>query len=132
MAGNNGKYKRYILDTSAVIAQLANEPGANKMARIKSQSYLPFIALSELYYVIWNKNGRAEADRYYGIVKGWGMPILQPNERIILNAGRFKALYRIGIADSYIAAFALDNNAYLVTKDRDYRKLEKEILIYWL
>jgi predicted nucleic acid-binding protein len=132
MAGDNGRHKRYILDTSAVIAQLAKEPGANKIAHIKPLSYLPFMALSELYYVIWNKHNKAEADRFYGIVKSWGIPILQPNERVILNAGRLKAVYKLGIADSYIAAFALDNNACLVTKDTDYRRLEVEIPIYWL
>lgn len=132
MAGNNGKYKKYILDTSAVIALLADEPGAAKITHIKERSYLPFIVLSELYYIIWNKHSKPEADKFYGIVKGWDMPILQPNERVILNAGRLKAVYKLGIADSYIAAFTLDNSACLVTKDSDYRKLEKEILIYWL
>ncbi len=132
MANNNAKHKRYVLDTSAVIAQLANESGAAKISQIKSSAFLPFIALSELYYIMWNKKGKPEADRFYGIVKSWQIPVLLPNERIILNAGRFKAIYKMGIADSYIAAFALDINAYLVTKDTDYRRLEKEISIYWL
>ena len=118
--------------SSALIAQLVNESGAAKIAQIKPHAFLPFIALSELYYIIWNKKGKAEADRFYGIVKSWGMPVLQPNERVILNAGRIKAVYKMGIADSYIAAFALDSDAVLVTKDVDYRKLEKEISVYWL
>lgn len=129
--GDN-KRKGYVLDTTAIIAYLANESGAGKVAQVKTEALLPFIALSELYYIIWNKKGKAEADKFYGVVKSWHLPVLQPNERIILNAGRFKAVYKLGIADSYIAAFALDNNGYLVTKDADYHNVEKEILIYWL
>ena len=42
---------RYLLDTSALIAYLANESGSQVVARLRTQSAIPFIALSELYYV---------------------------------------------------------------------------------
>lgn len=42
---------RCLLDTSALIAYLGNEEGAETVARVRNVSSLPFIALSELYYV---------------------------------------------------------------------------------
>lgn len=88
-----------------------------------------FISLSELYYLIWNKKDKAEADNIYGLVKSWHMDILIPDERVILTAGRLKATYKLGEARSYIASFAIDTNSVLVTKDPDYDVLEDEIKI---
>jgi predicted nucleic acid-binding protein len=122
----------HLLDTSAIVAYLAEEKGADIVARFKSKSAIPFIAMSELYYIIAGRLGKAEADRMYGMVKSWGLPILLPNERVILNAGRIKALYKLGIADSYISAFARDEQLILVTKDRDYELMKGEIQLHFL
>lgn len=120
----------YILDTSSLIAYLADEHGAEEILSILNSCAIPFICLTELYYLIWNKFGKAKADSIYGTVKSWGMPMLLPNERVILNAGRIKSVYKLGIADSYIASFAAEYNCPLVTKDADYKVLENEIDIY--
>lgn len=119
----------FVLDTSALIAFLADEKEAAAVSKVLLLSKIPFICLSELYYLVWNRKDRAEADKIYGIVKSWGLPVLYPNERVILNAGRIKAVYKLGISDSYIAALTLDEGTSLVTKDKDYKILEKEIKI---
>ena len=123
---------RYLLDTSALIAYLGNESGGSVVDRYRFQAAIPFIVLSELYYVIWHKKGRAEADFIYGIVKSWKLPTLLPDERVILTAGRFKGAHRMGIADSYIGSFASTEQLILVTKDRDFKVVEKEIQIQWI
>lgn len=117
----------FVLDTSALIAFLADEKEASAVLKVLALSKVPFICLSELYYIVWSKKDRAEADRIYGIIKSWNLPVLYPNERIMLSAGRIKAIYKLGIADSYIAAFSLDEGFPLVTKDKDYKVLEQEI-----
>ena len=119
----------FILDTSALIAYLADEKEAAEVLRVIPSSRIPFICLSELYYLVWNRKDRAEADRIYGMVKSWGLSVLYPNERVILNVGRIKAVYKLGISDSYIAALALDEGLTLVTKDKDYKILRQEIKI---
>ena len=123
---------RYLLDTSAFIAYLGNENGGSVVSQYRSQSVIPFIVLSELYYVIWRKKGRAQADFIYGVVKSWKLPMLLPNERVILTAGRFKGEHRMGIADSYIGAFANTEKLILVTKDRDFKVIEEEVQIQWI
>ena len=119
----------FVLDTSALVAYLADEKEASEVSKVLPLSVIPFICLSELYYLVWNRRGRAGADRIYGIVKSWNLPVLYPNERVILNAGRIKAVYKLGISDSYIAALTLDEGLILVTKDKDYKILEQEIKI---
>lgn len=119
----------FVLDTSALIAFLADEKEAASVLKVLPLSKLPFICLSELYYIVWQRKDRAEADRIYGIVKSWNLPVLYPTERVILNAGRIKAVYKLGIADSYIAAFSMDEGFPLVTKDKDYEILKQEIKV---
>lgn len=123
----NIKQFSYIFDTSAVIAYLTDELGADKIESLKPKAALPFMVLSELYYLTWRRLGKAEADNTYGLVKSWDLPTLYPNERIILTAGRFKAVYKLGIADSYIAAFSTIYNVPLVSKDPDYEDLISEL-----
>lgn len=117
----------FVLDTSALIAFLADEKEAPVVLKVLALSKIPFICLFELYYLVWSKKDRAEAGRIYGIVKSWNLPVLYPNERIMLSAGRIKAVYKLGIADSYVAAFSLDEGFPLVTNDKDYKVLEQEI-----
>lgn len=122
--------KGFLLDTSAILAYLAGEKDGKLLDLVWEVSSIPFIALSELYYVTWRKAGKAEADRAYGVVKGWNLPIYFPDERVILTSGRFKVLYRLGISDSYIAAFAFINRRVLITKDPDFKALTEEIEIF--
>ena len=126
------KGTRFILDTSAILAYLHGEEGGKLLDLVWETSAIPFMAMSELYYVTWQRGGKAEADRAYGLVKGWDVPFHLPDERIILSAARFKVLYRLGIADSYIAAFALINQAVLLTKDPDFEAAVEEIRIFQL
>ena len=51
---------------------------------------------------------------------------------ILDTSGRIKALYKLGISDSYVAACALEDEGELVTKDKDYKVLEKEVSISFL
>ena len=122
----------HIFDTSAVIAYLADEKAAARVHALKPKAAIPFMVYSELYYLIWQRKGKAEADTFYGLVKSWDLPLLMPNERIMLTAGRLKAAHRLGIADSYIAAFALLYEMPLVTKDSDYQALAPELKIILL
>ncbi len=117
----------HVFDTSAVIAYLANESAASRVHALKPKAAVPFMVYSELYYLLWQRKGKAEADTFYGLVKSWDLPLLLPNERIILTAGRLKAEHRLGIADSYIAAFALLHEVPLVTKDSDYEALVPDL-----
>jgi|TARA_B100000959_G_scaffold201675_1_gene211089 predicted nucleic acid-binding protein len=118
---------KYILDTSAILAYLGKEKGSAKLASFKSRSAIPFIALTELYHITWQKKGKVTADKTYGVVKAWQLPMLLPDEKIILTAGRFKVNYHLGIADSFIIYFANNRKCSLVTKDPDYEVLKDEV-----
>ena len=117
----------HLLDTSAVIAYLAQEPGADRVKDLRQALGIPFIVLSELYYVTWRKQDQWVADEVIHEVLGWHLPLLLPDERVSLSAGFLKARYSLGVADSFIAALALAHRATLVTKDPDFRVLQPDL-----
>ncbi len=118
-----------ILDTSALVAFFANEPGAHTVSRHRSTLAIPFIVLTEFMYLIWKRQGEEEAVARYTLVTEWNRPILWPDETILLTAARFKAQYALGVADSYIAAFAKIYRCPLLTNDRDYQRLHGELAL---
>lgn len=119
---------KYLLDTSALIAHLAEEPGGEQVRAIRTQCALPFIiVLTELYYVSWRHHNQVLADQTIQQVMSWHLPLLLPDQRISLSAGYLKARYRLGVADCYVAALALAYQVTLVTCDTDFRALAPEL-----
>ena len=94
---------------------------------------LPFVALLELHYITQQEQGIAEADRRYAILKQANV-LWAFDEPTLLTAARLKAENHISIADSMIAAVAIQNRATLVHKDPEYEclkdRLEMEALPY--
>ena len=122
----------FLLDTSAILAYLLNEPQASRVAAFHPKAVLPFIALSELYAALWLKFGQDKADEAVVTVQQWRRPWLWPTPESTLLAGRWRACYRLGLGDSFIAALAFTYGATLVTKDSDFRVLERELRLLYL
>lgn len=127
MPASAKRVPRYLLDTSAILAYLLNEPAAGRVAALHSQAALPFVAVAELYAAIWLKLGQAKADEVVAAVRAWALPWLWPTEEAVLLAGRWRAVYRLGLADSFIAALAFLSHTTLVTKDPDFRPLAPDL-----
>lgn len=123
---------RFVLDTSALMAFMTGEEGADGVEKIlagKGNSlFLPWPVLFEIYYVTRRTRGEKEADRRFVLVKELPVSILwQMEERDVLTSARIKAQFRISFADSIIAAAALRYDAILVHKDPEYEGLSEMI-----
>ncbi len=124
--------ERFVLDTSALLAFMTGEEGANVVEEILrskgAKTFIPWPVVFEIYYVTRHKRGEKEADKRYVLVKELPATILwQAEEPEVLTAARFKALFRISFADSIIAAAASRLNAVLVHKDPEFEPLAKVI-----
>jgi len=116
--------KSYVLDTSAIFTFTKSEDGSDivedilvSAAKGRSYVYLSFISLMELYYVTWQAKSERAARELIILVKSLPVQRVDPNERIILSAGRIKALHRLSVADAFIAATAIEKSSILVHKD---------------
>lgn len=117
----------HLLDTSAILAYLLNEPEATRVSEVHHVSCLPFITLAELYAALWIKFDQPTADVAIATLRQWKRPWLWPTETTLLLAGRLRALHRLGLADSLIAALAVAHHLVLVTKDSDFQSLEPDL-----
>lgn len=120
----------YLLDTSALLTLMENEPGADRVeAILRTENVLiPCTALLEVYYITRRRQGEAEADRRYAILKVLSATILWAlDEPTLLRAGRIKAAHRLSFADAVAAAMAAQNDAILVHKDPEFDALENHV-----
>lgn len=125
---------RYVLDTSALLCYLRDEAGADQVFDIlsskSSDTRMHRVNLGEIYYGILRKDGERKANEVYGFLVQYPVHYLEDlSDPFLVTVGRLKVHYGLGFADSFAAAAAVLNNAILVTKDNDFRPLEKKRII---
>jgi len=116
----------YLLDTSAILTLIEDEPGADRVDELvrAGKALLPFMAGLETYYISLREAGADEADRRLFLLHQ--LPVRWLNtveEAVLVRAAHFKTRHRISLADSLIAAFAAEAGAVLVHKDPEYEAL---------
>jgi predicted nucleic acid-binding protein len=121
---------RYLLDTSAVLALMEDEDGADRVEKVLRQSevLLPFPVFLETYYISLQERSEAVADERYALLRHLSVTeIWSVDEPTLLTAARLKARFRVSFADALIAAFAVRNHAVLVHKDPEFEALAGQV-----
>lgn len=129
--------ERFVLDTSALLAFMTGEKGADTVERIlagkENRLLIPWVVLLEIYYVTKRTRGEKEADRRFVLIKELPASILwQMEEPDVLASARIKAQFRISFADCIIAATAFRQDAILVHKDPEYECLSGTVKLHSL
>jgi predicted nucleic acid-binding protein len=112
--------KPFLLDTSALMALIEDEPGAERVEHLLTNetSIIPWAALMEVFYMTMREKGRDEAETRFSMLKQSPAQVLwEMSEAILLLAASIKAKNRVSFADSIMAGFAIHQNAILVHKD---------------
>mgnify|MGYP000261199934 CR=1 FL=1 len=124
----------YVLDTSAILAFTDAEPGAGEVRRLLEEARAGrcrilacSITIMELFYTTLRERDEDQAARLVALVKSWPISWVEPEERVLLQAGRLKACYRLSVADALIAAVAKLYQAVLVHKDPELESLGHEV-----
>lgn len=118
-----------MLDTSAVLALIEDEAGADRVEQLlrSTQALVPWPVLMETYYITQRELGQADADRRYAMLKRAAEVLWELDEPVLLTAARFKGEHPISFADALIAACAFRRGATLVHKDPEYAVLESTV-----
>lgn len=122
----NVNHERFVLDSSAVLALIEDEAGAERVAEAlqSGNAVLPWITLLEVYYISRREQGKAEADQRYALLRRSGAAIVWDiDELTLLAAARLKAEHRVSLAGAIIAAYALRRGAILIHKDPEFEAL---------
>jgi len=112
-----------LLDSSAVIALIEDEDGADRVEEVLREggALLPWLALLEVHYITRQEAGEEEADRRLVLLKGSDCEILwDVDETLMLTASALKAERRLSLADALIAAYARRRGAVLLHKDPEF------------
>jgi len=123
--------KCYVLDTSAILTLRDNEPGAEQVSdllysaeRGKVKVLLSFISLMEVLYRVWKDEGKLEGKLAYEQVQSLPLTIMHENPLSLEKAAAVKATERLSLADAWIAATAIMEEATLVHKDPEFESLQ--------
>ena len=122
--------ERYVLDTSALLTLMEDEDGAQRVEEVlrSAVALLPCIVLMEVYYIVRQERGEAEATRRYALARELPLTVIwELDEPTILLAGRLKADHRLSLADAVIAATAVRQQATLLHKDPEFEAVTAEL-----
>jgi len=124
--------KAHLLDTSAIFALTDNGDGVDVVEGFldrakKGQTSLHISAMTamEVYYVSSEESGEEEANRLLLLVRALPVTELPLEDALVLPAARFKARYKISVADAWIAATAAVHDLILVHKDPEFDRLKE-------
>jgi predicted nucleic acid-binding protein len=123
---------RYVLDTSALLSLIEDEPGAARVEEVLRTEavIIPWMCSLEVVYITQQERGVAEAERRYALIKALPVTHLwELEEALLLTAARLKATYRLSLADTIIAACALRERAILLHKDPQYEALVGQVAL---
>jgi ribonuclease VapC len=85
-----------------------------------------------VYYVILRMDGREKAEEIARAVQTLPIEVVDVDESLAKEAGRFKVKYKISYADCFAAALARIKKGELLTGDREFEQLKKDIRIIWI
>lgn len=114
--------KLYLLDSCAVITASDFEEGYQVVQKIfddkNSKILMHKYNLLEAYYITLKRQGKKIADEIVSLLKLSDVKIIvEFDDNIFYEAARFKATYKVSLADAIALATAVKLDASLVTSD---------------
>ena len=127
----------FVLDTSALMAFIEKEEGAERVREVllKKSIIIHWLSIMETVYISQRELGEEEALTRYALLKKLNARIIwDADEAFLLNAAKITSTHSLSLEDSVIAATATQNKGILLHKGPGYELLqdvlEMEILPY--
>ena len=125
---------RYVLDTSALLAYIEDEEGADTVEELFERAernqailFVSFVTFTELFYITLREQGDEVACQRMALLERLPLVRVESDPPTGLTAGRLKASYSLSLADSWIAALAELYAAVLVHKDPEFAALASRV-----
>jgi predicted nucleic acid-binding protein len=128
-----------VLDSWALMCYLEQEAGYEKVIDLFEQAthsskplLMCMVNWGEVYYQIMRRLGEAKAQEIERLIRSFPIHLVEADQDLTREAARFKAAKRMSYADCFAAALAKTKKAELVTGDKEFEEVEKEVKILWL
>jgi predicted nucleic acid-binding protein len=130
---------RHVLDASAVIAYLDREPGHEQVVDLLEKAgdgravlFMTAVNWGEVLYAVQNARGLEKRDEVELTLASHPIAIVEVGQELAKRAARLKAEKKLPYLDCFVVALAEDRRATLVTCDKDFQRVDKNVKIFWL
>lgn len=130
---------KYIFDSYSLFSYLEGEKGAQKVSEIikyalvdKAEILMSVINWGEIYYIVLREQGKEVASLYLKTINRYPIKIVDVDKSLTLEAANFKAFHKMSYADAFAAALAKVQKAKLVTGDKEFKSVERDVKIVWI
>lgn len=131
--------KNYLLDSYAIISYLNGEKGAESVSDIFSEcvrrdvpSAVCIVNYGEVLYHALRSGGKDKEREAAALMQLLPLNVLDIDIPLTRQAAFYKAFNKISYADAFAAASAKVYKHVLVTGDKEFKPLGKEIEIEWI
>jgi predicted nucleic acid-binding protein len=129
----------YVLDSFALLAFLADEPGADIVREIleygqrhDSSVWMSVINLGECLYIVEREQGLTAAHRAIAAVRQLPVKEAIADRERTFAAAHIKAHHKLSFADAFAVALAQEKSATVVTGDPEFKQAETLAPVLWL
>ena len=129
----------YVLDSYALLAYLAGEPGGSRVREIllecaqgHSRACLSLMNLGEVLYITEREAGLVKAQEALAAIDQLPIEILPASRDAVLAAAHVKARFRVSYADAFAVAEAQERGGVVVTGDPEFRAVVELVEVRWL
>lgn len=130
---------RQVLDAHALLAYLEREPGArvvetalNRAAERNQPLLMTVVNWGEILYTVLRECGEEQALRVERLLASFPIELVSVDQTLARVAAWFKARGGISYADCCAAALARQLHAELLTGDREFKVVARDIKICWI
>lgn len=131
--------KPVVLDSYAVIAYVEKQAGYDEVAAIFEEcvgknrdAFLCVINWGEVIYHALRNGGEQTARLAIDAMSALPIEVVEANKDLTIQAARFKASNKMSYADCFAAALAAKKKCELLTGDKEFRQIEKDVKIRWI
>ena len=130
---------KHVLDASALMTYLEKEPGYEKIKVAFAQAaekgerlFMNIVNWGEVYYVLARDYDLEKVEEILRIVETFPIECVRPDKELTQQAAWYKAIRKLPYVDSHAAALAKIQKCELMTADKDFKLVERDIKILWL
>lgn len=130
---------RRVLDSYGVLTFLEGEVGADAVAEMLKHArdrekplLMSVVNWGEVFYITRRTAGEDAAEAVIRTLETLPIEVVSVEKDLARLAAEFKSTRKMSYADCFAAALAKSRNAELVTGDKEFREVEREIRIRWI
>ncbi len=126
----------FVLDTSAWLTLIEDEDGSDIVHDLLEKAktgdaviLVSFMSFMEVYYITLQERDENEARVRINLMSALPVSHTESGVAMGITASELKAVYRLSVADAWIAALAKEQNAVLVHKNPEFEHIESLVQV---